>query len=327
MPSRTARRIALLALAIIGAGLIAAPVIFQMFDRAPKGARMIASFAPYMTDGRLDGYRADLRYINAGVSDGHAALLRLGTTAPHEYPGFVLFARQWDGIYPDMSGMLATIRANVGNYNAVAALPKFTLFPWFFVIPGLIVLALLGLGLTRPRWWRGITLALVVLGAGLVLAPLVFGMFSRAPKGANMVAAFKTIETRARVQRIQGYFADIATGQGAVQLDLMPALERSGLSDAQIAARYPGIATFDSQWVHVLNDLTPMIGAMSDNVTNYEAVAALPSFDLFPWFFVVPGLLVIGLAIAARPSGDVRDEKASPGRDVEVPQSQPEGVA
>ena len=38
---------------------------------------------------------------------------------------------------------------------------------------------------------------------------------------------------------------------------------------------------------------------MSDNVVNYRAVAALPSFRVFPWLFALPGLLVIGLAVLA----------------------------
>jgi hypothetical protein len=59
----------------------------------------------------------------------------------------------------------------------------------------------------------------------------------------------------------------------------------------------------DNNWVGILNDLTPMIGAMSDNVGNYQAVAALPPFALFPWFFVLPGLLIGGLAFAAGPRG------------------------
>jgi hypothetical protein len=34
-------------------------------------------------------------------------------------------------------------------------------------------------------------------------------------------------------------------------------------------------------------------------VANYEAVASLPPFPLFPWFFVIPGVLVTGLALFA----------------------------
>jgi hypothetical protein len=309
MPSRK-RRWAVIALGVLGIALIAMPIAFQMFERAPKGARMIRDFRPYMTASRLDGYQTEMSQINAGVGEGGTkvvARLFAGTAAQRQarlaasFPGFVEFEHQWAGIYPDMSGMLRTIQRNLGNYRAVAALPSFTLFPWFFVIPGLILLGLLGFGLSFPGRWRTIRWTLAALGVGLVLAPAVFQMFSRAPKGGQMMSAFKTIETRARVERIQGYFGDMAVGQGAVALELIPALQRSGLGAGQIDADYPSVTTFNQQWVHVLNDMTPMIGAMSDNVVNYQAVAALPPFPLFPWFFVLPGVLIFGFALGAGP--------------------------
>ena len=43
----------------------------------------------------------------------------------------------------------------------------------------------------------------------------------------------------------------------------------------------------------------PLIGAMSDNIPNYDAVAALPPFGLFPWFFVAPGVLLAGISLGA----------------------------
>ena len=90
-----------------------------------------------------------------------------------------------------MRGTLSTIRDNLGNYEAVAALPSFTLFPWFFVVPGAILLGVVGLGLSHPRRWRASRRVLVALGLGLVLAPAVFQMFSRAPAGGRMMTAFK----------------------------------------------------------------------------------------------------------------------------------------
>jgi len=39
---------------------------------------------------------------------------------------------------------------------------------------------------------------------------------------------------------------------------------------------------------------------MSDNLGNYAAVDALPPFPLFPWFFVLPGVLVVGCAFASQ---------------------------
>jgi hypothetical protein len=108
-----------------------------------------------------------------------------------------------------------------------------------------------------------------------------------------------------------------------VELELIPALRRSGESAAEISTTYPGLTTFDAQWVHILNDMTPMIGTMSDNVANYRAVAALPPFALFPWFFVLPGLLVGGVAAGGalrRPRG-AHAESSS-----DVPSSSTEGV-
>jgi hypothetical protein len=297
-------------LALVGVGLIAAPFAFDMFERAPKGATMISDFRPYMTAPRLDGFQLDMRQINGGVRQSATRLAEalagppaatVRTRFDARFPDFASFDAQWPAIDSSMSEMLAAIKDNLPNYKAVAALPSFTLFPWFFVAPGAILVLLVAAAGRRPTRWKTVRLVVVALGIGLIAAPAVFQMFARAPRGERMVNAFKSIETRERVETIQGYFGDIATGQGAIRLELVPALERSGLSAAQVAARFPAVATLDRRWDPILNDLTPMIGTMSDNVDNYAAVASLPPFALFPWFFVIPGLLVVGLSISTVP--------------------------
>jgi hypothetical protein len=303
-PGARANRWALIAIALIGLGLALAPVAFKMFDRGPKGAAMMADFKPFMTDARLAGFQQHIKDINAAVHQGHgrvAVALEGHGAAAHKrfdakYPSFAQFAKDWPPINSDMSGLLTKIQANAGNYRAVAALPSFKLFPWFFVIPGAIVF-LFALGAAfAPRSWPKLRWAFVVLGVGLVLAPIAFQMFSRAPKGGRMMTAFKTIETRQKVQTIQSYFSTIAVGQGSLRLEIVPALQRKGLSAKQIDARFPAVATLDRRWIEILNDMTPMIGAMSDNVENYQAIRSLPPFPLFPWFFVIPGVLFVALA-------------------------------
>jgi hypothetical protein len=304
------RRGALVALLVIGIGLALAPVAFKMFDRAPKGAQMMADFKPYMTDARLSGFQRHIRNIDAAVhqTNGRVVVALEGhgpaahTRFDKRFADFAQFHDDWPPINADMSGLMAKIKANAGNYRAMVALPDFRLFPWFFVIPG-VILALLALaGLLVPRAWGALRWAAVVLGIGLVVAPVAFKMFDRGPKGAEMMSAFKTIETRKKVETIQSYFATMAVGQGALRLSIVPALRRDGLSNEQIAARFPDVQRLDERWIPILNDMTPMIGAMSDNVDNYDAIKSLPSFKLFPWFFVVPGLLIIGLALLRRPT-------------------------
>ena len=301
---RHGKRWPLVAIALIGLGLIAAPAIFQMFDRAPKGAQMIKDFKPYMTPARLDGFQREVRQIDDGVREADtsvASALSGPGQAGHRrfdarYPGFADFQRQWGPIHTDMKNLMDTIQAQIGNYNAVAGLPNFKLFPWFFVVPGVLVVIVALVGLVRPRRRQKVLWAIAAIGIGLLVAPLVFGMFSAGPKGGRMMSAFKTLETRHKVETIQGYFGTIAVGQGTLRLELVPALRKDGLSNRQIAATYPALTTLNDRWISILNDLTPMIGTMSDNVDNYQAVAALPPFPFFPWFFVAPGLLLAGLA-------------------------------
>jgi hypothetical protein len=318
------RRWSLAVLAVIGAALIIMPFAFGMFDKTPKGAVMIEQFKPFMTTSRLGGYQNDLQEINAGVhQSGTSVAAYLGAHSSDDksfdasYPSFAAFERQWPGIDSKMTGLVDQVQGNLGNYLAVAALPSFKLFPWFFVIPGVIVLGFALASLLWPRRWTSARWVFVVIGVGLIAAPGIFRMFQRAPAGGHMMTAFKTIETTENVRQIQGFFIDMAEGQGAIRLEIVPKLESSGLTSPQIASKFPAVATLDAQWVHILNDMTPMIGAMSDNVANYQAIASLPPFPLFPWFFVLPGLIVVGLAIGggserSREEGQEEAEGSTP---------------
>jgi hypothetical protein len=132
-----------------------------------------------------------------------------------------------------------------------------------------------------------------------MIAPLVFGMWSRAPSGQQMLSSFRTVETRGLVTKVQNDFATITTGEGALGGELIPALEERGLSTAQIERGLPAVSSLEGRWIGILQNLTPMIGVMSDNVSNYQAVLALPAFGLFPWLFLVPGALLVALVVVS----------------------------
>ena len=47
-----------------------------------------------------------------------------------------------------------------------------------------------------------------------------------------------------------------------------------------------------------LDHYEPLVTTMEAEVENYDKVASLPDFRLFTWFFVIPGLLLVGIAAA-----------------------------
>lgn len=295
------RRGPLIGVLLLGIGLVMAPALFQMFDRAPKGASMIDDFRPYMTVEQIElfqGYMSEIGEAAAETEDLRADLVAAGTIEDDDFgTDFALtagFVEAWPGIDADMSDMLTTMDENRGNYAAVDALPSFDLFPWFFVVPGLLVAAFATGALVLDRR-RGSAasprLVLVGLGIAIVLAPVAFQMFSRAPDGGVMIDDFRDLMTESRVQNVQGYFVTLGTGEGEVRTALLP------LADDPDG--YPAITRFTTDWPTITGDFAPMIGTMSDNVDNFEAVDALPPFPLFPWFFVIPGVMIAALAWSA----------------------------
>ena len=46
----------------------------------------------------------------------------------------------------------------------------------------------------------------------------------------------------------------------------------------------------------------PLVTTMQGNVSDFKSVNALPSFRLFTWFFVIPGVLLV-LLLRPRPVG------------------------
>jgi hypothetical protein len=296
-PTRPGRRWPVVAILLIGLGLAVAPVAFQMFSRVPPGGQMLDDFAPHMHDDQISGFRDDLAEIEAGRGEAEALI----AADPARYPGVTTFVADYPAIHEDMASMLTTMEHNIGNYEGVAALPPFVLFPWFFVIPGLVTAAVAGWVLRADAGRapsRGRSIALVALAVGLVAAPAVFQMFSRAPGGAEMIDDFKPFMQPAKVAKVQGYFLTIGSGEGELRRAVLPDLEAAGGRPPT-----PAIDAFAADWPEISNGLAPMLGTMADNVDRFAGLAALPPFSLFPWFFVLPGLLIGALLwVARRPS-------------------------
>lgn len=267
-----------LGVAALGAALVLLPVLTGLWGGASRGAAMLSHFKPHMAPAQLNKLQGDLHTMNTAFSTtSHTKLLSQ-------------FDRlQWPLAHAHFQGTLDAVSQQRGHFNTLSSLPSLSSFPWFLLIPGVLLLALAAAALILPRTWPRLRLAVAALGAVLVIAPLALGLFSAGSQGATLVKAFAPVETHQNVSTLQDDFGTLSTGYS----DSLQLTEQHGG-----AKRYPAAAAMNKQWTKILGDFTPLLGVMSDNVANYQAVQKLPNFKSFGWLFLIPGVLALSLALA-----------------------------
>jgi hypothetical protein len=184
---------------------------------------------------------------------------------------------------------------------------------------------------------RRLTLSLfLAIGVGLIVVPLAMGMFSRASNGEKMVNGFRPLMQPAHVATTADYYDNVFTKlrpmallMPGVQQDaqkLIPALAQAfHKTPAQVqqmlATQFPSFAKLMQslpQAVTVMKRVPPgldwylpLVRTMQANVNNYKSVDELPAMGFFPWFFVIPGIMLV-LAAAYLLVGDVRPDLVWP---------------
>lgn len=338
------RRGAVWLLVLVGVGLIAAPLVFNMWVRAPKGAEMIGDFKPYMTHERAALYNDNyLPAISLGFGNVPQAVSdaadRYGNGATMDYSQAVTFLESHPQLgqlsyvqknFPTMAApftnMVSVMVRDVDDFNGVAGLPPFWLFPFFFTIPGLILVAA-GIVLLRreragttagraPQWIA------LVLGLGLAAAPFLpmppgwVLMWNVAPHGAHMIDDFASpatgvpgtagIMTHDTVTLFNGYLSSLQAGRREIipAIQAVAAQYRHPISAAEAAAFVKGdpklasVNTILDGFPAMYDSFHGMLTVMDKDIGDYEAVKALPPFTMFPYFFILPGI-IIALAAGA----------------------------
>lgn len=162
----------------------------------------------------------------------------------------------------------------------------------------------------KALWW-----AVLVIGAVLIVAPLAMGLPGKAAAGGRMLADFQPIMAPEQVQKTSDYYYDVFVPLGRITPmftqanatkfeNYLQGMQASGLQIPPAAARdFTGLVAVMKQAVPIaaqvpagLAHYKPLVDTMQGNVSDFRQVNSLPSFDLFAWFFIVPGILLVLLA-------------------------------
>jgi hypothetical protein len=170
-----------------------------------------------------------------------------------------------------------------------------------------------------PARWPLIVIFLI--GVALVVVPFAISLPSKAAAGQRMLNDFHPIMRAAHVRETVSYYNTTFTPLGEVAAGAtIAASELPSLVTTLAAALHTtpvGVETLLKSKMPAMAGLLlsfpklvpifdkvpsglafykPLVQTMHQNVANYRGVDSLPNFNLFTWFFVVPGALLILLA-------------------------------
>jgi hypothetical protein len=180
------RRLIFGVLLVIGVALIAAPLSMSMFSRSSNGEAMVNGFRPIMQPAHVQttadyyynvfaklrpfalampGVQADAQKLVPALAQAlHMTPTQVEQMLATQFPSLAKLLQSLPQAVPVFKrvppgldfykSLVTTMQANVTNYASVDAMPRMSLFPWFFVAPGILVLLLAGYGLLA-EWKPG----------------------------------------------------------------------------------------------------------------------------------------------------------------------------
>jgi hypothetical protein len=145
----------------------------------------------------------------------------------------------------------------------------------------------------KALWW-----AVLVIGAVMIIVPFALGMPSKTAAGQRMLNDFHPLMQATSVQKTADYYNNVFVPLGTVA-NQFTAASTDPQMQAQLKPLMPMLQPVIPIFKQVPGGLAwykPLVTTMQGNVSDYASVDSLPNFNLFTWFFVIPGILLVLLA-------------------------------
>ncbi len=162
----------------------------------------------------------------------------------------------------------------------------------------------------KALWW-----GVLVIGIALIVAPLAMGLPGKAAAGERMMGDFQPIMAPDQVQQTADYYFNVFTPLGQITpvftnanatkfQNYLQGMQTAGIKIPPAAAKdFTGLVGMMKQAAPIATQVPaglahykPLVTTMQGNVNDFKQINSLPSFNLFAWFFIVPGVLLVLLS-------------------------------
>lgn len=321
---RMLTRAVLAALVVLGAFLIVLPLAIGLPGKSAASGILMNAFRPQMSSTALAQSRTDAQTMSAMTTQldtqmipalaaqMHMTPQQLSAYLAGNFPAVGKGLAEVGTILPFFRSLEATMQAQQTNFQQADQIPTGFLPPTtmsaLYIVPGVLLLLIGGIGLYRPRYARRFVAAGSAVGLVLVAGLFSISMYGKASSADTMTTAFKPIFTTQSVQNARAYTTTVEAMSTQFAQQTLPAvaaaLHMTPLQlNALVAKDFPAVAAGVTQLPQIVGRMETATRLIQANVDNFNQSASIPwapgSMVAMFWFMMIPGLLAFVLGAGA----------------------------
>jgi len=291
-----------IALLALGVALTFGPIVGGLFSKVASGKQMIDQFAPHMEPDARARYGTDLQTLRRAATAVDTIYAEQAVPRGR-FPGLDVYRDRANAINAHATSLLDRVNRTEPDYRRIANIGGFDRIPFLIVLYGIVLIyagcVLLGGSGGRARAAVGL---IVVASVALAAYPFVSDLHGGTKAGQRMLHGFAPMMTHAEVRQLQGDFVVLVTADGELDTGFR-AVPQTGQAAADVTALING-------WPGISSDLASLVGAVNDNIQNFNALDDLDSLmrhagtsglASFAWLLVGLALAGAALSVAAVP--------------------------
>jgi hypothetical protein len=303
------RRIAAVLAVVVGVALIGFTIAEHLFARSEDAQTIADQYAPLMSAKGLHNLSTGFDAVKtAGGELATSAEPRLQQAlgmndeqfkqyVAQEMPGIAKFDAQAPGVVELVGPVIGKMVAVRGDYTKSSEIPvswlPLTSAPWLFLGIGALLIGIGGFALWRPGTLASV--ALLLVGLGIAIAPLVIGIPGKVDAAVTVTEIGRIGLAPATGQKAVGATALFDGMAADVHTKLEPALEQR-LGAGEFAQQFPTLAGWVESWQSSISaqshELSDSQVAFASTFANADKIPLEP----IPWMFIIPGFVLAILA-------------------------------
>lgn len=315
----TVRKISAILVMLVGVVLIVITFTNNLFKVGPAFDSMMNDFRPMLEQSSIDTAKQDLTGLSAVGTEVQTKMMpavatQLGMTTDQfsamvnqQFPAVAAGLQAIPQAVPAFNGLMDTLEANQALFASADAIPTKDLpassVPWALLGAGILSIIAGILIWVTPR--AGAIVALV-LGAALVVLPLVMSLPQKAADADQLNKNLQPVYTQALIDQSKQTLSTLGAMGSEMQTKMLPALATQlkmtpDQLNAFLGQNFPATAASLTGFSATMERFQTMVTAFETNLANFDTLKSV-KFVPIVWTMIGGGVVIFllgGVALFA----------------------------